>query len=210
MAVLVLDARDGVTQQDKHIAGQIVEAGRGCVIIVNKWDLAAQEERKTSGQRSAVSSQRKKAKSFRDEYCEAVRRELFFLDWAPVLPASALTGQAVAELFPWLGRVEQELDRRVETPALNHRLRRCLESNPPPRVGGRRLKVYYAFQKPGRPPTFVLFANQTGGLTGHYRRYLTEKIRAAWGFAGCPVRLELRARPRRRRGAGRAPEKKSG
>ena len=195
IAVLVLDARDGVTQQDKNIAGQIVEAGRGCAIVVNKWDLAAREEAPKRSPRPGGGGPKTK-KSFRDEYVEAVRRELFFLDWAPVLFVSAKTGRAVDELIPLLDGVDRELGRRVETPQLNQLLRRCLESNPPPLAQGRRFKVYYAFQKPVRPPTFVLFVNHAGGLIPHYQRYLIDKLRGAWGFAGCPVALELRARSR--------------
>jgi GTP-binding protein len=195
VAVLVLDAVDGVTKQDKNIAGQIFEAARGCVILVNKWDLAAEEERKGKGLEHFG---RKKKKTFREEYLEALRKELFFLDWASVLFVSAKTGQAVNDLFGEIELIEQEMEKRVETPQLNKALTRAIESYPPPFVHGKRFKIFYAFQKSTRPPTLILFVNDAQSLSPHYRRFLIDKIRAAWGFRGCPVRLELRERERRK------------
>lgn len=195
IAVLVLDALDGVTKQDKKIGGQIAEAARGCVILVNKWDLAAEEEEKSSRQKP---KRGEKKKSFQDEYLAALRRELFFLGWSPVLFASAKTGQRVDELFGQIAVIEREMHRRVETPELNKLLGRALESYPPPRVHGKRFKILYAFQKPGMPPRITMFVNDARCLTPHYERFLTDKIRAAWGFTGCPVVLECRQRERRR------------
>ncbi len=193
VAVLVLDAVEGVTKQDKKIAGQIAEAGRGCVILVNKWDLAAELDAKATKQKATGRRQ----KNFREEYVEALRRELFFLDWASVSFVSAKTGKGVLDLFQSVAVIEREMSKRVETPKLNQLLARALESYPPPVVGGKRLKIFYAFQKPLRPPTFVLFVNDAGALTPHYRRFLEDKIRAAWGFTGCPLVLELKQRERR-------------
>jgi GTP-binding protein len=187
VAVLVLDAVDGVTKQDKKIGGQIAEAARGCVILVNKWDLAAEQEAK----------RRNRKKTFCDEYIEALRRELFFLDWATVLFVSAKTGAGVTQLFKAIAVIEKEMQRSVETPQLNRVLARALDSYPPPFVHGRRFKIFYAFQKATRTPSFVLFVNDVGCLTPHYKRFLVDKIRARWGFAGCPVLLELKARERR-------------
>jgi GTP-binding protein len=190
VAVLVLDAVAGVTKQDKNIAGQIADAARGCVVLVNKWDLAAEEERKERG--------KKKRKTFREQYLEALRRELFFLDWAPVLFASAKTGENLGQLFDQVSVIEREMTRRVETPQLNKLFMRALDSYPPPFVGGKRFKIFYAFQKPSQPPTFRLFVNQASSLTPHYKRFLIDKIRAAWAFTGCPIRLECRERERRK------------
>lgn len=186
VAVLVLDAVDGVTKQDKNIGGQIAEAGRACVILVNKWDLATAEEQKA----------RPKKKTFREEYLEALRRELFFLDWASVLFVSAKSGRGVNELFGEVAKIEQELAKRADTPQLNKLLIRAVDSYPPPRVHGKRLKIFYAFQKPTRPPTITMFVNDAGSLSPHYRRFLTDRIRGVWGFAGCPVVLECRQRQR--------------
>jgi len=197
IAVLVLDAVVGVTTQDKRIAGQIAEAKRGCVVLVNKWDLAAEEERRTKSEgRTAKGNDHKpgsgKKKTFREEYTEALRRELFFVDWAPVLFASAKTGLGLSELFDLIGRIEQELLRRVETPQLNRLLERTMDAYSPPVVSGKRFKAYYAFQKSTQPPTFTLFVNDAKCLTQHYERYLISRIRGAWGFDGCPVVLECR------------------
>jgi GTP-binding protein len=201
VAVLVLDAMDGVTKQDKNIAGQICEAARGCVILVNKWDLAAEEERKGKGMEKHG---RKKKKTFREEYLDALRRELFFLDWASVLFVSAKTGQAVNDLFGEIELVEQEMEKRVDTPQLNKVLSRAIESYQPPFIHGKRFKIFYAFQKSRRPPTLTLFVNDVHSLTPHYQRFLIDKIRAVWGFRGCPVRLELRQRERRKFVKGKA------
>lgn len=199
IAVLVLDARDGVTKQDKSIGGQIFEASRSCVIVVNKWDLAAEEEAQERAKpHKSAGRGRKPKKSFREEYLDALRKELFFLSWAPVLFASAKTGANVNELFDLVARIEKESLRRVETPQLNQLLIRATESYPPPFVHGKRFKVYYAFQKSTRPPTFRLFVNEVQCLTPHYERFLVDKIRAAWGFEGCPVVLECRPRERRK------------
>lgn len=189
IAVLVLDAVDGVTKQDKKIAGQIFEAARSCVVLVNKWDLAAEQEAKRKNRK----------KTFRDEYLQSLRRELFFLDWAPVLFVSAKTGERVAELFRQLTIIEQEMTRRADTPELNKLLMRALDSYPPPFVQGKRFKIFYAFQSAQRPPTFTLFVNDAHYLTPHYERFLGGKIRSAWGFTGCPVILKLRQRERTHR-----------
>ena len=197
IAVLVLDAVAGVTRQDKKIAGQIAEAGRGCVVLVNKWDLAAEEERKAKSEGRKAKGAKTRPKSFREEYEGALRRELFFLDWAPVLFASAKTGENLDKLFDQIAAIEREMTRRVETPQLNRLLMRALDSYPPPFVGGKRFKVYYALQRASRPPTFRLFVNHASCLTPHYQRFLIDKIRSAWGFAGCPIVLECRQRERR-------------
>jgi GTP-binding protein len=177
VAVLVLDAAAGVTRQDKRVAGQIAEAARGCVVLVNKWDLAQRTPRK--------------------EYEAGLRRALYFLDWAPVLFVSARTGKGVEMLFAEIERIRSEMIKRVSTPELNRLLTRGMESYPPPVTHGRRFRIYYAFQKAAQPPTFVLFVNDAQGFSPHYRRFLIDRIRSAWGFAGCPVLLECRARTRR-------------
>ena len=194
VAVLVLDAVAGVTNQDKKIAGQIADAARGCVVLVNKWDLAAEEEEKDH--RLEVQGKRRKT-TFREKYLEALRKELFFLDLAPVLFGSAKTGQNLNLLFDQITVIEQEMTRRVETPQLNKLFMQALDAYPPPHVGGKRFKVFYAFQKPTQPPTFRLFVNNVGALTPHYKRFLIDKIRATYAFTGCPIRLECRERERR-------------
>ena len=195
IAVLVLDAVAGVTNQDKKIAGQIADAARGCVVVVNKWDLAAEEDRKDH---MLEKQGKRRKKTFREQYLEALRKELFFLDWAPVLFASAKTGQNLNQLFDQVSVIEQEMTRHVETPQLNKMFMRALDAYPPPFFGGKRFRIYYAFQKASQPPTFRLFVNQAGCLTPHYKRFLIDKIRATWAFTGCPILLECRERERRK------------
>ncbi len=197
VAVLVLDAAAGVTKQDKKIAGQIADAQRGCVILVNKWDLAAAEEGKARGEARGAKRRKAANKSFREEYLDALRRELFFLDWASVLFVSAKTGSGVTGLFAEIETIDKQMSKHVDTPQLNRLLLRALESYPPPLVHGKRFKVYYAFQQSLRPPKFTLFVNDARCLTPHYQRFLVDRIRSAWGFTGCPVSFQLRQRQRR-------------
>jgi GTP-binding protein len=189
---LVLDAVDRVTKQDKRIGGDIDQARCGCVIVVNKWDLVNQGE----VDRRSSKPGKKRSRNLKQQYHEGLCRELFFLDWAAVLFASAKTGAGLGELFRAIGRVQSEMDRRVETPRLNRLLADCLQSHPPPLVRGRRFKVYYAFQKSSRPPTFTLFVNDGRLLDPRYRRFLIDQIRRDCGFEGCPLLLETRARGR--------------
>src|SRR5262249_30836867 len=142
-------------------------------------------------------SRKAKKKTFQEEYIEALRRELFFLDWATVLFTSALTGKGVTELFKAIGVIETEMQKRIETPQLNRLLTRALDSYPPPRVSGKRFNIFYAFQKDARPPTFIAFVNEARLLTPHYERFLIDKIRAVVGFTGCPVVFQFRHRERK-------------
>jgi GTP-binding protein len=194
IAVLVVDASQGVSKQDKAIGGMITEAHRNCVILVNKWDLVKDDEARAN--RNA-GTQRGNRKTFKEEFLEQIRRELFFLDWAPVLFASAKTGERVDELFRLVGEIEVEMNRRVETPRLNQLIKRALEGYPPPVLHGRRFKVFYAFQKPGLPPTINMFVNDRKYLTPHYERFLIDRIRSAWAFTGCPILLHYQPRERR-------------
>lgn len=194
VAVLVLDAVAGVTKQDQKIAGLIGAARRACVILVNKWDLAAEMDAKLTKRKATGQRQQ----NFREDYVAALRRELFFLDWAAVTFVSAKTGNGVTELFTSVNVIECELRKRAETPELNRVLMRALDSYPPPFVRGRRFKIFYAFQKPTKTPMFTLFCNDVTCLTPHYERFLADKIRARWGFAGCPIGFELRPREQKK------------
>ena len=200
VAVLVLDAVAGVTKQDKKIGGQIAEAARSCVILVNKWDLAAEEEHKTANAKSP--GRGRKQKTFREQYLEALRKELFFLDWATVLFVSAKTGAGVRDLFRQIELINQEGAKRIDTPRLNRLLIGALDSYPPPVVHGKRVKIFYAFQSSQRPPTLTMFVNQVACLTPHYERFLIDRVREVWGFTGCPIIFKLRERERRRFVAG--------
>ncbi len=175
VAVLVLDAADGLTAQDAHVAGYVVEEGRGLVIAVNKWDIV---EDKTH-------------KSF-DEFAANLRRELPFIDYAPVVSISAKTGQRTQKVLELAVEVWGERRRRIPTGELNRLVSAAVERTPPALVRGRRSKIRYATQAAVAPPTFVFFATDPASIHFSYRRYLENRLRDAYGFDGTPIRLVFR------------------
>ncbi len=178
VAVLILDATDGLTAQDAHVAGYVVEEGVGLVLAINKWDLV------------------EKTGTTFDEYRAAIVREAPFLDFAPVVAISAKTGQRVGRVLEHALEVAAERRRRVPTGTLNALLRDATFRQPPPMVRGKRPRFLYATQASIEPPTFVLFASDAAHVHFSYRRYLENRIREAFGFAGTPIRLVLRERQR--------------
>ncbi len=182
VAVLVLDAADGLTAQDAHVAGYVVEEGRGLVIAVNKWDIV---EDKTH-------------RSF-DEFTATLRRELPFIDYAPVVSISAKTGQRVGRVLELAVDVWGERRRRIPTGELNRLVSAAVERNPPALVHGRRAKIRYATQAGVAPPTFVFFATDPASIHFSYRRFLENRLREAYGFDGTPVRLVFREQIREKR-----------
>jgi GTP-binding protein len=189
VAVLVIDAVDGLTAQDAHVAGYVVDEGKGLVLAVNKWDLVAEKTDKTF-----------------DQYVEWIRNEVPFLDFAPVISISATTGQRVSRVLETAIDIWGERRKRIPTGELNRLVSAATERNIPPIDKGRRPKLYYATQAAVAPPTFVFFANESGAIHFSYRRYLENRLRDAFGFDGTPIRLIFRDRsavrlPRRRRAA---------
>jgi GTP-binding protein len=186
VTVLVIDAVDGLTAQDAHVAGYAVEAGKGLVLALNKWDLV---EQKTD-------------RSF-DQYVGWIRREAPFLDFAPVVSISAKTGQRVERVLEMAVDAWGERRRRISTGELNRLLSEATARQEPPAVRNRRPKLFYATQAGVEPPTFVFFASNADAIHFSYRRYLENRIRAEMGFHGSPIRLVFRERsaerPRRRR-----------
>jgi GTPase len=178
VAVLVLDAADGLTAQDAHVAGYVVDDGVGLVVAINKWDVV------------------EKTGTTFDEYVAGIRREAPFLEFAPVVAISALTGQRVGRVLEAAVEIAAERRRRVPTGALNALLREITFRQQPPMVRGRRPRFYYATQASIEPPTFVLFASDATHVHFSYRRYLENRIRDAFGFAGTPIRLIVRERER--------------
>ena len=176
VAVLVLDGLDGVTEQDKKIAGYIHEAGKGCIIVVNKWDLVPKDS-KTSL-----------------KYTDDIRCELAFMQYAPILYASALTHQRIDRLADLVKYVSEQQHMRVSTSVLNELLEDAQLTNPPPAKGGRPLKIYYMTQASVQPPTFVLFVNDPQLLHFSYTRYLENRLRETFGFEGTPLRLIVRGK----------------
>ena len=176
IAVLVLDGVEGVTEQDKKIAGYIHEAGKGCIIVVNKWDLVTKDS-KTSL-----------------KYTDDIRRELAFMQYAPILYASALTKQRVNRLADLVQYVSEQQHMRVSTSVLNELIEDAQLTNPAPAKNGRPLKIYYMTQASVEPPTFVLFVNDPQLIHFSYTRFLENKLRETFGFEGTPIRLILRGK----------------
>ena len=177
VAILVIDAFEGLTSQDAHVAGFVAEEGRGLVIALNKWDLLVE----------------KTDRSF-DEYVVAMRREVPFLDFAPVVSISAKTGQRVGRALELAVDVWGERRKRIPTPELNRLIRAASLRQPPPAGKVGPPKIFYATQVAVAPPTFVFFARHADQVHFSYRRFLENQIRAEFGFDGTPVRLVFRER----------------
>jgi GTP-binding protein len=177
VAILVIDAFEGLTSQDAHVAGFVAEEGRGLVIALNKWDLLVE----------------KTDHSF-DEYVVAMRREVPFLDFAPVVSISAKTGQRVGRALELAVDVWGERRKRIPTPELNRLIRAASLKQPPPAGKVGPPKIFYATQVAVAPPTFVFFARHADQVHFSYRRFLENQIRAEFGFDGTPVRLVFRER----------------
>ncbi len=179
VAVLVVDATEGLTAQDAHIAGYVVEAGRGLVVALNKWDLVAKTHR-----------------TF-DEAVAAIRREAPFLEFAPVVSISAKDRLRVGRVLELALDVWGARRARISTGELNRLVAAAVERQPPPLVHGRRPKLRYATQVGVAPPTFVFFGVDVADLHFSYRRYLENRLREAYGFVGTPIRLVFRDRAER-------------
>src|SRR6266403_1810145 len=185
LCVLIVDLTMGVTAQDKRIAGLIQKARKAALVVLNKWDLMKPKR-----------SERKMMAQLVDE----TRSRIFFLDYAPVLVASALTGENIEKLFEFIVKVRHAARERIGTGILNRLLRSAFAANPPPMISGRRLKLFYAAQGSGNPeatlepPEFAIFVNEPRLLTDTYRRYLEARIRKAQPFPGLPIVLTLRPR----------------
>jgi GTP-binding protein len=182
VAVLVLDAHDGLTAQDAHVAGYVIEEGRGLVIAVNKWDIVEDKTHRTF-----------------DEFVTTLRRELAFIDYAPIVSISAKTGQRVQKVIELAVDVWGERRRRISTGELNRLVREWVERTPPAIVHGRRAKIRYATQAGVAPPTFVFFTTDPSSIHFSYRRYLENRLREAFGFDGTPIRLVFREQVREKR-----------
>ena len=185
LCILIVDLTAGVTAQDKRIAGLIQKAQKSSIVILNKWDLV----KPGGNQKEAIA-----------KLVEAARDQIFFLDYAPVLITSSLTGEHVGKLFSLIEKIQRAAGQRVGTGVLNRLLRQAFEANPPPTIRARRLKLFYAAQSKGKedqplqPPEFVLFVNDPRLLNQTYTRYLEAFIRRAHPFTGLPIILELRPR----------------
>jgi GTPase len=183
---LVLDALDGVTQQDKAIAGEAIKEGKPIVIVVNKWDLV-QKAFKERGGFEPYKSER----DYREKYEHALFDRLFFTPGSPVIFVSALSGYEVDRMLNAAVKLNRTLDKKLPTARLNQVLGHLAERNPPPAIGGRRFRIYYATQTGNRPFRIRLFCNREEKLTEQYRRYLEAGLVEEFDLKGCPIYFDL-------------------
>ncbi len=174
VCIIMIDAREGVTEQDTKVAGMAHEAGKACIIVVNKWDLIEKDDKTM------------------DKMREAVRHDLMYMTYAPVLFISAMTGQRVTRLFELINYVNEQSAMRITTGMLNNILADATTRVQPPTDKGRRLKIYYMTQVGVRPPTIVMFCNDARLFHFSYQRYLENQIRNVFGLEGTPLRLIVR------------------
>jgi GTP-binding protein len=176
VVLMVLDATEGVTEQDKRIVGYAHEKGKGIILIINKWDLIPKDDKTLQ------------------EYEKELREELSFVSYAPTQFVSAKTGQRINKIMDLVEFVAEQASRRVLTSTLNDMLREWVYLNPPPTDKGRRLNILYATQQRVQPPTFIFFVNDPELVHFSYRRYLENQLRKNFGFEGTPLRLIMRKR----------------
>jgi GTP-binding protein len=176
VAVVMIDATEGYTAQDAHVVGHVLEAGKGIVLVMNKWD-ALEKDGHTA-----------------DEWLKTLRREAPYLAWADIVFASAQTGQRVDRILHEARRVAEERFRRIPTGELNRLVSDAVRAHPPAQVRNRQPKILYATQVAIGPPTFVVFVNDPELIHFSYRRYLENRIRAEYGFLGTPIKLIFRQR----------------
>lgn len=177
VVLLVVDALDGVTEQDQKLAGRIEEEGRACVIVVNKWDAVEKDSHTIY------------------EYEKSIKDRLHFIDWADMIFVSALTGQRVEKIIDLVNAAAEQHKRRVSTAVINEVLQEALSwLSPPTNRQGRQGKIYYGTQVSSRPPTIALFVNEPQRFNDNYRRYIERQFRQQLGFKGTPLRLLWRGK----------------
>ncbi len=179
VVVLMVDAVEGVTDQDLHVGGYVQERGRGCLIALNKWDAVPKDPK------------------WLRRFLEDVRDRFRFLPFAPILTLSALEKKRVSRVLPLVTEIFDQFNKRVTTGMVNRVLAGVTAKHEPPLVSGRRLKFFYATQASTRPPTFVIFCNEPEKIHFSYERFLTNQFREAFGMDKTPVRLVFRERSRR-------------
>ncbi len=185
VAVLVIDAtetQEGISDQDKKIASIITEAGKGMVIAINKWDLIEGKKSNTL-----------------NKFSEKLAHEIPFLDYVPKIFISAVTHQRLNQIFTKVLEVQQERTKRIATGLLNKVVNEAYALNPPQSIRNKRLKIMYTTQASIAPPTFVFFVNSEDLIKDHYKRYMENKLREAFGFSGTPIRLAFRERAEKKK-----------
>jgi len=176
VVLLVIDAAEGISSQDAHIAGFVLEASKSVVVLVNKWD--------------AVEKDTYTMNAFTDK----IRQELNFMDYVPLLFISAKTGQRVEQVLPMALRVQEERLARLTTSQINQVLQKAQDEHPAPSHAGRSLKMYYGTQVRSDPPTFMIYVNDPRLAHFSYRRFVENRIREEYGFLGTPIRLVMKGR----------------
>ena len=174
VAIMMIDALEGVTDQDAKIAGEAHEAGKGVIIVVNKWD----EYEKETGTM--------------EKYKKDVYNKLSYLTYAPIIFISAKTGQRIDKLFDMINNVAEQNAKRITTGMLNQVINEAIALVQPPSDKGKRLRIYYGTQVSTKPPTFVIFVNKKELFHFSYERYLVNQIRKEFGLEGTPVRIIAR------------------
>ena len=176
VCLIMIDANEGITEQDEHIAGIAHEAGKASIVVVNKWDLIEKDNKTT------------------DQFKTRITNALAYMTYAPIMFVSALTGQRVAKLYEQIQYVYNQSKTRISTGMLNDLLNDATTRHEPPSDKGRRLKIYYMTQISVAPPTFVIFCNSVELFHYSYRRYIENCIRETFGFRGTPIRIIIRER----------------
>ncbi len=176
VVLIVLSAEEGVVEHDAKIAGYAYEAGKACIFVVNKWDTL------------------KKDNSTTGKFVDQIRTQFKYLNFAPIVFVSAVTGQRTGKIMTEVDKVMTQFSKRISTSDLNRVLKEATERHHPPLVHGKRVKFYYASQVGSKPPTFVFFTNSPEGVHFSYERYLANKLREAFDFSGAPLRLLFRGR----------------
>ena len=204
IAIFVLDAEEGILEQDKKVADKIVEERRACIVVVNKWDLVEEQVRKAREEEIAKRNdktrhrdeRRKKQLTTLGEFGAWVQDRLFFLDYAPVIFTSAQSGFNLDRLLEAVRYVAAQLQQKIPTALLNRTINDAVERRQPLSAVGHRLNFFYATQVRQAPPTFLLFVNRDELFSDGYKKYLSDEIRTAFGYEGCPVVLVPKARPK--------------
>ncbi|MBO4947977.1 MAG: ribosome biogenesis GTPase Der [Peptococcaceae bacterium] len=176
VVLMVINAEEGLIEQDKKIVGYAHEQGKAIILVVNKWDLIEKDDKTASTMEKEI------------------RSELLFLQYAPMIFVSAMTKQRVHKLIDMINFGVEQNNLRISTSVLNEVIRDAVQLNPPPSDKGKRLKIYYATQSGVCPPTFVLFVNEPEIMHFSYERFLENKIRENFGFEGTPIRIVVRKR----------------
>jgi GTP-binding protein len=176
VAAILLDAAEGVSEQDARICGYALERGRGVVLVVNKWDLIKDEIQKTK------------------ELDNSIDRQLQFISFAPRINLSALTGKRVMKLFDKIDLVYDHFSQRINTSSVNSAIKKMIEKHPPPRIGRGRLKFLYATQPRTRPPTFVVFVNRPDMVHFSYERFIINQLRTHFQLEFTPIKLKFKKR----------------